>query len=89
MVDGRISTRGSRRRRFTFHDVGSVVNPYSPRPSGASHTGVATGVPSRRKVVKLTYFGGAQSLIASPYGLPPGPNRANGRREVPGCKLWP
>src|SRR5512132_4541637 len=56
-VQGAIVTRGSRRMRRTLWELASVST--SSRPSASTNqTGVATPVPSRRKLVRLRYLPG-------------------------------
>src|SRR5512132_2254757 len=56
-VQGAMVTRGSRRMRRTLWELASVST--SGRPSASTNqTGVATPVPSRRKLVRLRYLPG-------------------------------
>src|SRR5512138_328545 len=48
-------TRAFRRMRFALYESASVSTSKFPL-SATNHTGVETGVPSRRNVVRLTYF---------------------------------
>jgi len=55
IVQGAISTRGLLRIRLALRDFG-LVNRYSLPSASANHTGVRTGTPDLRKLVKERYF---------------------------------
>src|SRR5579862_4612148 len=55
--------------RFTFHEFAALQTsrlPFSP----ATHTGVETGVPSRLKVVMLTYRSFARAAVSIRFSFP-------------------